>query len=83
MWIKPHVLGVLTLAFWACQASAEHHKYCIVGAGPAGVQLGFYMQKYKRDYIILEQHHSAAAFFQKYPIHRQLNSINRRCSLFF
>ena len=64
--------------------ATEYHKYCVVGAGPAGVQLGHLLNNptvgNPRDYVILEKHHSAAAFFQKYPIHRQLNSINRRSS---
>jgi len=60
-----------------CSAS-EHHKYCIVGAGPAGVQLGHFLHAAGRDYVTLERAPSAASFFSRYPVHRTLNSINRR-----
>ena len=56
----------------------EHHKYCIVGAGPAGVQLGHYLHLASRDYVTLDRAPKAASWFSKFPIHRQLNSINRR-----
>mmetsp|Transcript_16004 Transcript_16004/g.28526 ORF Transcript_16004/g.28526 Transcript_16004/m.28526 type:complete len:815 (+) Transcript_16004:101-2545(+) len=71
---------ILTTSVEAGTVHEEHHKYCIVGAGPAGVQLGHFMWSAPggRDYIILEQHPRAASFFSKYPIHRTLNSINRR-----
>ena len=59
-------------------AVSEHHKYCIVGAGPAGVQLGHYLHLAGRDYITLDRAPKAASWFSKFPIHRQLNSINRR-----
>lgn len=56
----------------------EHHRYCIVGAGPAGVQLGTFLQSAGRDFVLLERNARAASFFARYPIHRTLNSINRR-----
>eukprot|EP00930_Biecheleria_cincta_P048409 TRINITY_DN33724_c0_g1_i1.p1 TRINITY_DN33724_c0_g1~~TRINITY_DN33724_c0_g1_i1.p1 ORF type:complete len:787 (-),score=96.38 TRINITY_DN33724_c0_g1_i1:163-2523(-) len=60
------------------QSSPEYHKYCIVGAGPAGVQLGHFLQSASRDYVILERASAAASWFAKFPVHRTLNSINRR-----
>ena len=30
------------------------HDYLIIGAGPAGLQLGYYLEKAGRDYLILE-----------------------------
>lgn len=59
-------------------ADIEEHKYCIVGAGPAGVQLGHFLYLAERDYIILERAPQAASWFSKFPIHRVLNYINRR-----
>ena len=29
--------------------------YLIVGAGPAGLQLGYYLEQNQRDYLILER----------------------------
>ena len=59
-------------------AAAEHHRYCVIGAGPAGLQLGHFLHRAARDYVIFERADRAGSFFAKYPIHRQLNSINRR-----
>ena len=38
-----------------CSASHHHHDYIIIGAGPAGLQLGYYLQRAGRDYVILER----------------------------
>jgi cation diffusion facilitator CzcD-associated flavoprotein CzcO len=56
----------------------EAHSTCIVGAGPAGLQLGRLLHQAGRDAVTFERGARAATFFQKFPIHRQLNSINRR-----
>lgn len=53
------------------------HDYVIIGAGPAGLQLGYFLQKLGRDYIILESGDSAGTFFQKFPTHRKLISANK------
>ena len=49
----------------------------IVGAGPGGLQLAYLMQRAGREYTVLEQADGAGAFFAKYPVHRQLISINK------
>ncbi|XP_029691895.1 FAD-dependent oxidoreductase domain-containing protein 2 isoform X5 [Takifugu rubripes] len=51
--------------------------YCVIGAGPAGLQMGYFLSKAKRDYIILERNTGPASFFRKYPRHRKLISINK------
>ncbi len=51
--------------------------YLIIGAGPAGLQLGYYMAKAEMDYQIVEAGDNAGSFFQTYPRHRQLISINK------
>lgn len=33
----------------------RHWDYIVVGAGPAGLQLGYFLEKAKRNYIILER----------------------------
>lgn len=53
-------------------------EYLIIGAGPAGLQLGYYLEKSNRDYAILEAGNSPGTFFKKYPRHRKLISINKR-----
>lgn len=55
----------------------KYIKHIIIGAGPAGLQLGYYFEKNKEDYLILERSDAAGAFFKTFPIHRQLISINK------
>lgn len=51
--------------------------YLIIGAGPAGLQLGYFLQRDGRDYAILERGAGAGTFFRHYPRHRTLISINK------
>ena len=52
-------------------------EYIIIGAGPAGLQAGYFLNKFKKDYIILEKSNTVGNFFTKFPIHRKLISINK------
>jgi thioredoxin reductase len=52
-------------------------EYLIIGAGPAGLQLGYFLEKTGQDYCILEGTSSAGAFFKEFPRHRNLLSINK------
>lgn len=49
----------------------------IVGAGPAGLQLAYYLEKAGRDYVVLEKSAAAGNSFTYYPRHRNLISINK------
>lgn len=51
--------------------------YCVIGAGPAGLQLGYYLEQAGRSYVILERGDSPGTFFKQYPRHRQLISVNK------
>ena len=51
--------------------------YLIIGAGPAGLQLGYCLQKTGRDYLILEAGAGPGTFFKSLPRHRKLLSINK------
>ncbi|MBV1854206.1 NAD(P)-binding domain-containing protein [Catellatospora tritici] len=53
------------------------HRYLIVGAGPAGLQLSYYLQQRGCDYLTLEREAAPAAFFRHFPRHRRLISINK------
>ena len=53
------------------------YQYIIIVAGPAGLQTAYFLQKYKKNYIILEKNNIVGSFFKKYPIHRKLISINK------
>jgi thioredoxin reductase len=63
------------------EAAAEDpaaHQYCVIGAGPGGLQLGYFLHRAKRDYVIFEKNTTAGSFFLHYPRHRTLISINKR-----
>lgn len=51
--------------------------YLIIGAGPAGIQLGYYFEKNNLDYAILERNDCSGSFFKTYPRHKKLISINK------
>src|SRR5690348_9133409 len=52
------------------------HDYVIVGAGPGGCQLAYYLGKDGRDYVLLEAC-EVGHFFTRYPRHRSLISNNK------
>lgn len=51
--------------------------YLILGAGPAGLQLAYFLQKAGRDYLILESGDGPGTFFKRFPRHRTLISSNK------
>lgn len=51
--------------------------YLVIGAGPAGLQLGYFLKQAGRDYMILESGNAPGTFFRTFPRHRSLISINR------
>jgi thioredoxin reductase len=51
--------------------------YLVIGAGPAGLQLGYFLAQAGRDYLILEAGPSPGTFFRTFPRHRRLISINK------
>jgi thioredoxin reductase len=51
--------------------------YLIIGAGPAGLQMGYLLQKQGINYAILERGECAGTFFKTFPRHRKLISINK------
>ena len=55
----------------------QFNEYIVIGAGPAALQLGFHFERKNRDYLILERAEKAGKFFDDYPRHRKLLSINK------
>lgn len=55
----------------------KHYDYLILGAGPAGLQLAYYLEQQKKSYLVLEKGENVATFFAKFPRHRKLISINK------
>ncbi len=58
--------------------NAEKHEYCVIGAGPGGLQMAAYLHSAERDYVVFERAAVAGSFYQRYPRHRNLISINKR-----
>lgn len=51
--------------------------YLIIGAGPGGLQLAYFLERVGRDYLILEADSQPGTFFQRFPRHRRLISVNK------
>lgn len=51
--------------------------YLVIGAGPAGLQLGYFFEQSDKSYLILERADAPGHSFKLYPRHRQLISINK------
>ncbi|MGO1054809.1 NAD(P)-binding domain-containing protein [Crossiella sp. CA198] len=52
-------------------------EYLVVGGGPAGLQMGYFLEQAGRDYLIVEGGAAPGAFFARFPRHRKLISINK------
>jgi thioredoxin reductase len=58
--------------------SAGHaHRYLIIGAGPGGLQLSYFLHRAGADYLTLEREDAPGSFFRRYPRHRRLISLNK------
>lgn len=62
--------------------STQDVDYLVIGGGPAGLQLGYYLQKHGCSYAILESSDRVGAFFAKLPRNRQLISFNKRFNIY-
>ena len=78
--LRATALAALVLCAVGAAMTPRHHEYCIVGAGPAGVQLAYFLHTSPepRDYIVFERAANAGSYFETYPRHRTLISINKR-----
>jgi thioredoxin reductase len=47
-------------------------RYCIVGAGPAGIQLGYLLARRGADFAIFERQSQAGGIFAQFEDHRKL-----------
>ena len=47
---------VLVVALVGCiQAEDKYWDYVVIGAGPGGLQMGHFLQKAGRDYVVIER----------------------------
>src|SRR5689334_10619481 len=56
----------------------QHRDTIVIGAGPAGLQLAYFLEKAGRDYLVVDGADRAGAYFAQYPRHRKLLSINKQ-----
>ncbi|XP_051045259.1 FAD-dependent oxidoreductase domain-containing protein 2 isoform X2 [Phodopus roborovskii] len=69
---------LLALALHLVVCTHPHRDYCVLGAGPAGLQMAALLQQAGRDYEVFERESAPGSFFTRYPRHRKLISINKR-----
>jgi len=55
----------------------EHHKVAIIGAGPGGIQLAYLLSQAGIDCVLVERNSGPGSFFEQFPVHRKLLSINK------
>ncbi|MBO6566615.1 MAG: NAD(P)-binding domain-containing protein [Pseudomonadales bacterium] len=53
------------------------HEVIIVGAGPGGLQLAYFLEQLGIKYKVLERSNICGSFFKKYPAQKRLISINK------
>ena len=51
--------------------------YLVIGAGPGGLQLGYFFERAGRNYLIVDAGDAPGRFFRTFPRHRRLISINK------
>lgn len=52
--------------------------FCVVGAGPAGLQCAHHLQSAGESVVVFEGTSSAGSFYETFPRHGQLISINKK-----
>jgi len=52
--------------------------YLVIGAGPAGLQMAYFLEKAGRSYIVLEAGATPGTFFRRFPRHRRMISSNKK-----
>ncbi|MBW3600623.1 MAG: NAD(P)-binding domain-containing protein, partial [Planctomycetes bacterium] len=57
--------------------NVQEHDYLIIGAGPAGLQLAYFLDRAGRDYLVLDGSDRPGTFFERFPRHRKFLSINK------
>jgi protoporphyrinogen oxidase len=72
------LFGLLILIRENSSDSLNSYEYCVIGAGPAGLQLAYYLDFNQRNYVLFERNNNSGSFFNLYPRARKLISLNKR-----
>lgn len=64
------------------RANSDELDYLIIGGGPAGLQLAYFLSQSNRRYLILERSNTPGSFFKKFPRSRSLISFNKKFSVY-
>eukprot|EP00729_Bicosta_minor_P010068 gene10068-4480_t len=57
----------LGLAAASTAVTSTSLDYCVIGAGPGGIQLGHYFLRAGRNYAIFERAEAAGSFYEDFP----------------
>ncbi|XP_069766057.1 FAD-dependent oxidoreductase domain-containing protein 2 [Narcine bancroftii] len=77
-WTLSIFVAVITSLNTAIPSNYQHLDYCVIGAGPGGLQIAYFLQQSQRQYVVFERSNTSGSFFGRYPRHRKLISINKR-----
>ena len=69
-----------TIAAATATTGSTTKDFCIVGAGPGGLQIANFLAENSNDFILFEKNDNGGSMFRKFPIHRKLISINKRAT---
>lgn len=58
------------------------HPVIVIGAGAAGLQMAYFLERAGQPCVVLEGGDEAAGFWRRYPRNRQLISFNRVHSIY-
>jgi hypothetical protein len=70
----------LWIAFLAATARGSGMQTCVVGGGPGGLQVASLLRAANQPVVLFERAASVGAFFARYPVARELISINKRAT---
>jgi len=63
LFLLPGLIGSVLIDKPADQPAADRYDYCVLGAGPAGLQAGHFLARARRNYVILERNSGPGSFF--------------------